>query len=156
MPGKIVKLQIWDTAGDQRFRNLISTHYRGADGIMLIYDVTDEESFVNLPSWLDEIRRTGCTEAARLLIGTKCDLLTRKIVDTRRAKAFAKSEGLDLVQTSAKTVRNVETAFFTMAKKILENVQNAELMNKSDDVIRLTDGVAVGDDEVTWGSYCWW
>ncbi|ONM17715.1 Ras-related protein RABD1 [Zea mays] len=80
--GKTVKLQIWDTTGQERFRTITSSYYRGAHGIINVYDITDMESFNNVKQWLDEIDRYANDSVRRLLVGNKCDLAENRAVDT--------------------------------------------------------------------------
>ncbi|XP_063060350.1 ras-related protein ORAB-1 [Engraulis encrasicolus] len=129
MDGKTVKLQIWDTAGQERFRTITSSYYRGAHGIIIVYDVTDQESFNNVKQWLEEIDRYACENVSKLLVGNKVDLANRKVVDFSTAKEFAASINIQILETSAKNASNVEKAFLTMASEIqkrvgTENVQN--------------------------------
>lgn len=86
LDGKTVKLQIWDTAGQERFRTITSSYYRGAHGIIIVYDVTDMESFNNIKQWLSEIDRYASDNVCKLLVGNKCDLVDSKVVDTEKAK----------------------------------------------------------------------
>jgi Ras-related protein Rab-1A len=120
LDGKTVKLQIWDTAGQERFRTITSSYYRGAHGIIIVYDVTDQESFNNVKTWLHEIDRYANESVNKLLVGNKNDLTTKKVVDTATAKEFADSLGIKFLETSAKTSENVEQAFITMAQEIKE------------------------------------
>lgn len=71
----------WDTAGQERFRTITSSYYRGAHGIIVVYDCTDQESFNNVKQWLEEIERYACENVNKLLLGNKCDLTTKKVVD---------------------------------------------------------------------------
>lgn len=74
-----------DTAGQERFRTITSSYYRGAHGIIVVYDCTDQESFNNVKQWLEEIERYACENVNKLLVGNKCDLTTKKVVDTTTA-----------------------------------------------------------------------
>ncbi|KAL6513200.1 Ras-related protein rabd1 [Orobanche gracilis] len=118
LDGKTIKLQIWDTAGQERFRTITSSYYRGAHGIIIIYDVTEMESFNNVKQWLDEIGRYASDSVCKLLVGNKCDLADSKVVDTQTAKAFADELGIPFLETSAKDSINVEQAFLTMSREI--------------------------------------
>ncbi|MEJ1273533.1 RAB1B member RAS oncogene family [Cricetulus griseus] len=118
LDGKTIKLQIWDTAGQERFRTITSSYYRGAHGIIVVYDVTDQESYANVKQWLQEIDRYASENVNKLLVGNKSDLTTKKVVDNTTAKEFADSLGVPFLETSAKNATNVEQAFMTMAAEI--------------------------------------
>lgn len=118
LDGKTIKLQIWDTAGQERFRTITSSYYRGAHGIIVVYDVTDQESFSNVRQWMQEIERYASENVNKLLVGNKCDLSTKKVVDYTAAKEFADQMGIPFLETSAKNSTNVEQAFLTMASEI--------------------------------------
>ena len=118
LEGKTIKLQIWDTAGQERFRTITSSYYRGAHGIIVVYDVTDQESFNNVKTWLSEIDRYANENVNKLLVGNKSDLTSKKVVDYATAKAFADEIGIPFMETSAKNATNVEQAFVTMANEI--------------------------------------
>ncbi|KZT11146.1 GTP-binding protein ypt1 [Laetiporus sulphureus 93-53] len=120
--GKTIKLQIWDTAGQERFRTIAAAYYRGAHGIIVVYDVTDGESFQNVKGWLQEIERYGSETVKKLLIGNKSDLAERRVVEYDAAKEFADQLEIPFVETSAKTSTNVEEAFLTMSKQIKDSL----------------------------------
>jgi len=122
LEGKTIKLQIWDTAGQERFRTITSSYYRGAHGIIVVYDVTDQESFNNVKQWLQEIERYACESVNKLLVGNKSDLTTKKVVDWTTAKEYADSLAIPFLETSAKNATNVEQAFMTMAAEIKNRV----------------------------------
>ncbi|KAM7272891.1 hypothetical protein ACFE04_027555 [Oxalis oulophora] len=115
---KTIKLQIWDTAGQERFRTITSSYYRGAHGIIIVYDVTDQESFNNVKQWLSEIDRYASENVNKLLVGNKCDLTANKVVSYETAKAFADEIGIPFMETSAKSATNVEEAFMAMSADI--------------------------------------
>eukprot|EP01120_Amphizonella_sp_Union-15-10_P015601 TRINITY_DN8063_c0_g1_i1.p1 TRINITY_DN8063_c0_g1~~TRINITY_DN8063_c0_g1_i1.p1 ORF type:complete len:207 (-),score=33.77 TRINITY_DN8063_c0_g1_i1:21-641(-) len=115
-----VKLQIWDTAGQERFRTLTAGYYRGAHGIMLVYDITVRHSFDNIHNWLKEI--DGFAEGRNLfkvLIGNKQDLSNSRCVTREEAQALANKLHLPYVETSAKLGDGVKETFEELAKKIL-------------------------------------
>jgi len=117
---KTVKLQIWDTAGQERFRTITSAYYRGAHGIIMVYDVTNYESFEHVEEWLNEVNRHASEATLKLLVGNKADLADDKKVDTDEAKQFAENLKISFLETSAKNATNVEAAFLTMAKQLIE------------------------------------
>ncbi len=122
LEGKTVKLQIWDTAGQERFRTITSSYYRGAHGIIVVYDVTDPESFNNVKQWLQEIDRYATEGVNKLLVGNKSDMSDKKAVEYTVAKEFADGLGIPFLETSAKSATNVEQAFLTMARQIKERM----------------------------------
>jgi len=126
---KTVKLQIWDTAGQERFRTITSSYYRGAHGIMVVYDVTDKKTFVNVKQWLGEISRWASDSVNKLLIGNKCDLDERRAVTQDEAKQFADSLSIPCIETSAASNINVEEAFMLMTQQVKERVLKGELPN---------------------------
>ncbi len=115
--GSKVKMQIWDTAGQERFRTITSSYYRGAHAIMIVFDVTDVESFNNVRNWLQEIDKFANDAVNKILVGNKSDLPNRQ-VDTAQARDFAASLGIPYIETSAKTSANVEQAFLKMASDV--------------------------------------
>jgi len=105
--GKSVKLQIWDTAGEERFKNIISSYYRGASGILLLYDITDRESFENLNSWLIDIEKNTKKDVCKILVGTNCDLEDERKVTYQEGKEFATSNGMKFIEVSVENNINV-------------------------------------------------
>jgi len=122
LEGKTVKLQIWDTAGQERFRTITSSYYRGAHGIIVVYDVTDNDTFTNVKQWLQEIDRYASEGVNKLLVGNKSDLTPKKVVEYSVAKEFADQLSIPFLETSAKSATNVEQAFLTMAKQIKDRM----------------------------------
>lgn len=117
--GKQIKLQIWDTAGQERFRTITSSYYRGAHGIVVVYDITDADTFANVPMWLAEIEKYASPNIFRLLIGNKSDLAERRTVPIADAQEFAKRTGdMIFMETSAKTALNVEDVFLKMVEQL--------------------------------------
>jgi Ras-related protein Rab-1A len=121
---KTIKLQIWDTAGQERFRTITSAYYRGADGIITVYDVTAKESFDHVVDWLNEVDRYANPGTVKLLVGNKCDREDRN-VSTEVGESFANNLNLPFLETSAKTSENVEAAFLAMASELMHKAAAA-------------------------------
>jgi len=116
-----VKLQIYDTAGQERFRTVTASFYRGAHGILLVYDITDKESFGNrVEEWLREIKNYTPDKTPIVFVGNKVDLKDKRTVDESAARAFAEKHGLKYMETSAKENINVNEAFMSLAELIVE------------------------------------
>lgn len=114
--GSNVRLQIWDTAGQERFRTITSSYYRGAHGVILVYDVSDRTSFEHLNTWIQEIKRY--TEHSLILVlGNKRDL--PHAVQPEEAQEWARYHGLRLLEVSAKQGENLEEAFTGLVSEIL-------------------------------------
>jgi Ras-related protein Rab-1A len=120
---KMVKLQIWDTAGQERFRTITSSYYRGAQGIIVVYDITDLESFNNVKQWLSEIDRYASENVDKLLVGNKSDLEPARQVTKAMAEEFAESLQVKCIETSAKESSNVDDAFRSMAFTIMSRME---------------------------------
>jgi len=123
--GSRVRLQIWDTAGQERFRTITSSYYRGAHGIIVVYDVTNDKSFNNIQKWLKEIDTFAGQNVKKLLVGNKCDLVNERVISTEQGQRLAEEIKVPFVETSAKESTNVEICFEKMAKDIKE--KHAEL-----------------------------
>ena len=118
--GKNVKVQIWDTAGQDRFRAITKNYFKGAHGIILIYDVTDDQSFDNVSNWIDQIKEEASDNVIILLVGNKIDDVDHRKIQTENGENLANTFKLDFFETSAKTGENVEKTFQTLIQKIDE------------------------------------
>ncbi|KAL1914664.1 uncharacterized protein VTP21DRAFT_8075 [Calcarisporiella thermophila] len=121
--GKRIKVQVWDTAGQESFRSITRSYYRGAAGALLVYDITRRETFDHLIVWLAEARRYTHTSTAITLVGNMCDLAARRKVSREEGENFAREHGLKYIETSAKLNVNVEEAFISTAAEILAKVR---------------------------------
>ena len=140
---KRIKMQIWDTAGQERFKNIIASYYRGAHGILLIYDVTDKDSFKNLSNWLIEIEKNSSKNVLKVLIGNKTDLEEKRVISYNQAKEFADSYGLKYIETSAKKNLNVNEAFATLGRELMVASEDKRIVkqkqNKKISVAKMED-----------------
>ncbi|EDO41018.1 predicted protein [Nematostella vectensis] len=118
LDGKKIKLQIWDTAGQERFRTITTAYYRGAMGIMLVYDITNDKSFENIKNWIRNIEEHASQDVEKMVLGNKCDMEDRRQVSKERGEQLAVEYGIKFMETSAKASINVEEAFFTLARDI--------------------------------------
>ncbi|THD22323.1 RAB2B member RAS oncogene family [Fasciola hepatica] len=141
---KQIKLQIWDTAGQETFRSITRSYYRGAAGALLVYDVTRRETYTHLTSWLEDARQHSSSNMVITLVGNKCDLDARRQVDREEGEAFAREHGLLFLETSAKTAVNVEEAFVSTARAIYERLQDGVLDLNND-----ATGVKIGPQQPT-------
>ena len=141
--GKKVKLQIWDTAGQERFKNITSSYYRGGNGVLVVYDITDRESFENLTSWLIEIEKNANKNVYKLLIGNKCDLEDKRKVTYQEGKDFATSNGMQFIETSAKADTKVKEAFELLTQEIIKaSITKDKVMEKKEKTVHLSSGTS--------------
>ena len=120
--GKTIKIQIWDTAGQEAFQAITRTYYKGAIGALLVYDITRKDTFIHVTKWLDEVRSNSSKNITVILIGNKKDLEDKRQVSYEEGEAFAKENGLMFLETSAKTAYNVVESFNLSAQCILNNI----------------------------------
>jgi len=139
LDGKPIKLQIWDTAGQEAFRSITRSYYRGAAGALLVYDVTRRDTFESLATWLEDARQHANPNITIMLIGNKSDLESRRVVSREEGQRFAQENGLVFLETSAKTAMNVEEAFNDTARDILKKIDEG-VINVTNEV----HGVKVG------------
>ncbi|EYU44839.1 hypothetical protein ABFS82_08G003400 [Erythranthe guttata] len=137
--GRPIKLQIWDTAGQESFRSITRSYYRGAAGALLVYDITRRETFNHLASWLEDARQHANPNMTIILIANKSDLAHRRAVSKEEGEQFAKENGLLFMEASARTAQNVEEAFTKTASKILQKIQEGVF-----DVSNESSGIKVG------------
>ncbi|ODM91234.1 Ras-related protein Rab-10 [Orchesella cincta] len=119
LKGKKIKLQIWDTAGQERFHTITTSYYRGAMGIMLVYDITNLKSFENIAKWLRNIDEHANEDVEKMILGNKCDMDDNRQVPKERGDAIAQEHGIKFMETSAKNNINIDRAFHELAEAIL-------------------------------------
>ena len=119
--GKIIKLQVWDTAGQERFQSITSSYYRGAMGFLLVYDITDSQSFDCIGKWLRNINEKASEDAVSIIVGNKCDLEDQRVIPMNHGESVANQYMLPFMETSTKSNINIERAFDEITRMILDN-----------------------------------
>lgn len=117
-----MKLQIWDTAGQERFRTITTSYFRGAQGILLVYDITDRGSFDNINNWVKQIAQYGDKHVNKILIGNKCDMESDRAVTADEGAELAKQHNMPFFETSAKTDVGVSKAFAEIAEQVMKRL----------------------------------
>ena len=120
LDGKRIKLQIWDTAGQERFRTITTSYFRGAQGILLVYDVTDRGSFNSIRNWVNQIHQHADVHVNKILVGNKCDMEGDRQVKTEEGQALADEfdPPMKFFETSAKQNQNVDGCFTSIATEV--------------------------------------
>ena len=125
---KKVKLQVWDTSGQERYRSITKNFYRNADGVMFVCDVTKEKTFDNIKNWLiDSEQNANNSNFKKILVGNKIDLKEERVIDTEQLQNFANKKEMNFYETSAKDGTNVDKIFTELAKLILEDKSDQQI-----------------------------
>lgn len=136
-----IKLQLWDTAGQDRFRAIVKAYYRNAVGGLLVFDITCRDSFANLDVWLEDATRNAEPhKPVFLLVGNKCDQEKSREVSQEEGEKYAHDHNMEYIETSAKSGKNVEECFHKIAKRIFQMVHDGYIT-----VHDGWDGVKKGD-----------
>ena len=122
--GKVIKVQIWDTAGHERFRSITYSYYRGANAIIIVFDLSDKKSFINITEWLKQIGKHAKENVFMFLVGNKSDLVDERKVTYEEAKQYADEHELPYIETSAKEGININELFDSSIKSFLTNAKN--------------------------------
>ena len=115
---QICKIQVWDTAGQERFKSITSVYYKGANGCIMVYDVTNKQSFDNIHNWLCELEMYAPIDIPVLLVGNKTDMGRQRIVSEEDGLTLAKYYNLNFLETSAKNNTNIDMAFLSLSETI--------------------------------------
>eukprot|EP01087_Luapelamoeba_hula_P012776 TRINITY_DN35_c0_g1_i1.p1 TRINITY_DN35_c0_g1~~TRINITY_DN35_c0_g1_i1.p1 ORF type:complete len:223 (+),score=39.68 TRINITY_DN35_c0_g1_i1:137-805(+) len=154
---QIIKIQIWDTAGQESFKSITRSYYHGAYAALLVYDITSRDSFKYLQGWLEDIHTNAGSDMVIVLVGNKGDMKERREISFEEGKQFAKDNHIDcFLETSAKTGEKVEEAFRTTSEKILEKIEQGDIITHDrTEVIRMkpqsSQGSATGGNSQTGG-----
>ncbi|CAB3360793.1 ras-related protein Rab-27A [Cloeon dipterum] len=124
--GQRIHLQLWDTAGQERFRSLTTAFYRDSMGFLLLFDITNEQSFVSIRNWLDQLKTHAyCDDPDVILCGNKADLEDERVVSEERARETAKRYGLVYMETSAASGQNVAKAVELLVDMVMKRMQHS-------------------------------
>lgn len=121
---KLIKLQIWDTAGQEKYHTITTAYYRGSHGVMMVYDVTNIKSFDSIERWSNNVKNHADDDARKIIVGNKCDMDEKRLISTYRGQELALSQEVDFIETSASTGENVEKAFETLVKRCLDHLES--------------------------------
>ena len=125
---KIIKVQVWDTAGEERYRSITNAYYRGAEGILIVFDVTNKESFKNIENWINEVTVFTGKDVIIICLGNKSDL--KKSISNNTIEDFKKRTNLEILNVSAKTGDGVEEAFKHLIELLIKkNMDKKEEIN---------------------------
>jgi Ras-related protein Rab-6A len=127
---KLYRLQLWDTAGLERFRSLIPSYIRNSNVAAIVYDITDRESFENVNKWVEDVRAERGNEVIMMLVGNKNDLNATRVVSFEQGEQKAKEFGMEFVETSAKTGFNIKSLFHKVVAQL--GIQNTLPTNTPD------------------------
>lgn len=143
-----IKLQIWDTAGQERYRTITNAYYKGADGIIIVFDLCNKESFLNVGSWLKEVEKHSGEDVTVTVLANKSDCAAEEVeVTDADISKFETETGLKVIKTSAKTGSNVDESFLDMTKKLIikRNNSTQEEKKKTIGLKKLKETIEGGD-----------
>ena len=120
--GKNIKLHLWDTAGQEKYKSMTKSLFLKAQGIIALFDVTNESSFINLKNWLTLIEEECNPDMPIIIVGNKIDLVNKRVIEKEKAMEYANQKKIDYLETSSKTGENVDKAINLITKKILEKL----------------------------------
>ena len=151
---EIIKVEVWDTAGQERYRSITSSYYKGANGAIIVYDLTDEESFKNVESWMNEVIKKGKQNMQFLLVGNKKDLINDRVVTEQKGIDKAKELNMNLFEASALEKDNVNEAFNFLIKEIyLSTLKEKNISSNNDNIIG-QNGITLNTDKKTKKKCC--
>ena len=156
----IVKVQIWDTAGEERYRSITNAYYKGAKGSLLVYDITNKKSFENVEKWISDLKANADEDISMILLGNKTDLEDKRVVTTEEGKNKAEFYNLTFMETSALNGNNIQEAFnelimdvYKRNHELLENQAKVEII-RDKKTIELDKGEDNDTNEVKEKKWC--
>ena len=144
---EVIKVEVWDTAGQERYRAITSSYYKGAKGAIIVYDITNEDSFNNVESWMNEVTKKGKTDMQFLLVGNKKDLINDRKVTEQKGIDKAKELNMNLFEASALEKTNVNEAFNYLVKEIYLNIRKEKNIITNNDEKIGQGGIALNTNK---------
>ena len=151
---EVIKVEVWDTAGQERYRAITSSYYKGAKGAIIVYDITNEDSFNNVESWMNEVTKKGKTDMQFLLVGNKKDLVNDRKVTEQKGIDKAKELNMNLFEASALEKTNVNEAFNYLMKEIYLNIRREKNINTNNDEKIGQSGIALNTNKKNKKKFC--
>lgn len=137
-----IKLQIWDTAGQERFRTITTAYYRGAMGIIIVYDVCDQNSFDRVETWYKTVQQHAKDDAQVIIVGNKCDEEESRVISTQQGEQLAEKLNVPFIEASAKTGVNVSQVFYNLSQLILEKSGDEFQQTQAGDSVDVRQGTS--------------
>jgi len=135
---KLYKLQIWDTAGQEAFRSITQSFYRGSLGGLVVFDITNRESFESVKKWINDLDKfTGDPNVSSILVGNKLDLEKNRVITFDEGKKIGSYYNMPYIETSTKNGTNIDTVFTTLLDMISKRIDSGEINNNPDNKIKL-------------------
>ena len=122
--GKSIKIQLWDTAGQEKYRAMTKNLYLKSQGIIILFDITNETTFINLKNWMSQIKESCGEDIPILLVGNKIDLEDNRVINKERAMEYANNENIEYIEVSSKTGENINKALTSLLQKILKRADS--------------------------------
>jgi small GTP-binding protein len=132
---KTIKLQLWDTAGQEKFKAVITSYFRNTHGALVVYDVTNKESFINIKKWIEDINKYCSKDVNIFLIANKIDIERWRVITTEEGRALAKKYNILYFECSAKSGQNIENIYNNVATIISKTMVINEMVNKTNTIV---------------------
>ena len=133
---KKIKLQIWDTAGQERYRVVTKNYFNSSDGFIIIYDITNRESFNNVKNWIEQITALAGENIKCIIFGNKNDLNNKRQVQKDEGKELAKNYNFNFFETSAKDGSNVEEGFNSIATSVMDDIKSVKSKRSNSSILK--------------------
>ena len=144
---RLIKMQIWDTAGHEKFRTITTSYYKSAHAIIILYDITELSSFEHIKNWMIEIDKFGKQGVLKIIAGNKKDLEEKRQVSKEMAESYAEKNGIKFIEVSAKDSTNIEKLFFDIVKELLD--RHLKALNENPIMSgNNNNGVVINDESI--------